>query len=63
MFDINNNKKNKLHKSPFRYDLENQFDNEFQEVATPDNSKELKSAYEDNNELKAYQAEWDLNIL
>ena len=48
---------------PSNDDLENQFDNEFQEVATPENSKELKSAYADNNELKAYQAEWDLNIL
>jgi hypothetical protein len=26
MFDINNNNKNKLHKSPFRYDLENQLE-------------------------------------
>ena len=46
-------------------DLENPFETEFQDVATPENAanRDLKSAYADNNEIKAYQAEWDLNIL
>ena len=49
---------------PTKNDLENQFENEFQDVATPENSKiEIKTAYADNNELKAYEAQWDLNIL
>ena len=41
------------------------FETEFQDVATPENAanRDLKSAYADNNEIKAYQAEWDLNIL
>ena len=47
------------------YYLENPFETEFQDVATPENAanRDLKSAYADNNEIKAYQAEWDLNIL
>ena len=50
---------------PTKDDLENPFETEFQDVATPENAanRDLKSAYADNNEIKAYQAEWDLNIL
>ena len=43
-------------------DEDSPFDAEFSEISTPENAHELKSAYADDNELKAYQAEWDINL-